>query len=192
VALTLLAAFVLSVQGFAQGTGTVVGAIKFTEEIPKMDKLLIDRDTNICGVTKPGISFQIPAATKGIKNVVLSVEGVPGTHKPKLENLNAQIVQDECMFLPHVQVVPVGTTLEIKNDGLISVKCDVHIWMSAFIVVKDHPFWAVSAEDGTCRIENVPVGQYKLNVWHEELGTIERDITVTAGKETTLDFDIGS
>ncbi len=81
---------------------------------------------------------------------------------------------------------------EIKDDGLISVKCDVHNWMSAFIVVKAHPFWAVSAEDGTYRIENVPVGRYKLSVWHEELGMIERDITVTAGKETTMDFDIGS
>ena len=65
----------------------------------------------------------------------------------------------------------------------IKVKCDVHPWMSAYIVVLEHPFFGVSKEDGSFTIKgNPPDGDYTLNAWHETLGTQEAKVTVKDGK----------
>lgn len=58
------------------------------------------------------------------------------------------------------------------------VKCDVHSWMSAWIAVFDHPWFAVSGDDGSFVIEHVPPGQYTLAAWQEVLPEQEQPITV--------------
>jgi hypothetical protein len=81
-----------------------------------------------------------------------------------------------------------------KNIGAMKaaeqfrIKCDVHPWMSAHMHVFEHPFFAVSAADGSFAIENVPPGTYKLTAWHERFGTHAKDVTVEAGKPLTADF----
>ncbi|HVS15885.1 MAG TPA: carboxypeptidase regulatory-like domain-containing protein [Thermoanaerobaculia bacterium] len=68
------------------------------------------------------------------------------------------------------------------------VKCDVHPWMAAYVTVTDHPFFAVSAEDGTFTIEGLPAGTYELEAWHEQLGTRTASVTVEDGGAATADF----
>lgn len=47
------------------------------------------------------------------------------------------------------------------------VKCDLHSWMTAYHLVLDHPFAAVSDADGKFKIDNLPAGTYQFKVWHE-------------------------
>ena len=47
------------------------------------------------------------------------------------------------------------------------VKCDIHSWMSAYHLVLDHPFAAVTDANGNFKIENLPAGTYQFKVWHE-------------------------
>jgi plastocyanin len=61
-------------------------------------------------------------------------------------------------------------------------KCDVHPWMSAYACVLAHPFFAVTGEDGSFELKNLPVGQYTLAVWHETMGEKEIKVTVTEGE----------
>lgn len=42
--------------------------------------------------------------------------------------------------------------------------------MRAFIFLQEHPYYAVTGEDGTYELTDVPPGQYQLDVWHESLG----------------------
>ncbi|HBY64282.1 MAG TPA: hypothetical protein DEH78_31040 [Solibacterales bacterium] len=62
-----------------------------------------------------------------------------------------------------------GTTQKVtfRREGVVRVFCNIHSTMSAVIVVLRTPFFAVSATDGSLRIENVPPGEYRLNVFHE-------------------------
>jgi len=69
-----------------------------------------------------------------------------------------------------------------KAAEVIKVKCDVHPWMSAWIVVLDNPFFAVSGEDGKFAIRNLPDGDYTLQAWQEKYGTQEQKVTVKDGK----------
>ncbi|MFQ5524582.1 MAG: carboxypeptidase regulatory-like domain-containing protein, partial [Acidimicrobiia bacterium] len=57
-----------------------------------------------------------------------------------------------------------------KKPEIIKVQCDAHSWMSAWIVVIGHPHYAVTDEAGAFRLDNVPPGKHKVEVWHESLG----------------------
>lgn len=66
--------------------------------------------------------------------------------------------------------------------------CDVHNWMSGWIVVAEHRFYAVTGADGEFRIENIPAGKHRLKLWHETLGEKYLDVEADARKETKVDF----
>ncbi len=76
----------------------------------------------------------------------------------------------------------------LKPEIMIPVKCNIHSWMHAFIGVLDHPYFAVSQDDGTFEIKNLPPGTYTLAVWTETLGTQERQITVAPGGKAEANF----
>jgi hypothetical protein len=75
-----------------------------------------------------------------------------------------------------------------KEEVMIPVGCDVHPWMRSYISVLNHPFFAVTGEDGTFEIKNVPPGDYEVEVIHEKLKTQSGKATVKAGEPTKLDL----
>jgi uncharacterized protein (DUF2141 family) len=60
--------------------------------------------------------------------------------------------------------------------------------MRAYIAVVHHPFFAVTSDDGTFTIKNLPAGTYTLQAWHETYGTMDQQITVGANDSKTIDF----
>jgi plastocyanin len=76
----------------------------------------------------------------------------------------------------------------LKPEIMIPVKCNIHSWMHAFIGVLDHPYFAVSQDDGTFEIRNLPPGTYTLAVWTETLGTQERQLTVAPHNNAEANF----
>lgn len=71
-----------------------------------------------------------------------------------------------------------------KSEVPVRAKCDVHPWMSAFVGVVPHPFFAVSGEAGEFTLVNVPEGTYEIEAWHEVFGRQTQKVTVKA-RETT-------
>jgi hypothetical protein len=76
----------------------------------------------------------------------------------------------------------------LKRPGLIDIMCDAHDWMSAWIAVSAHPYVAITGEDGTYTITDIPPGTYTLTAWHEKLGKKLVQVTVAAGKRQRVDF----
>lgn len=74
-----------------------------------------------------------------------------------------------------------------RAETLIPVKCNQHPWMKASIGVLAHPYFAVSAKDGTYTIKNVPPGTYTLVFWHETKGEQTQQISITAKESKTQD-----
>ena len=75
----------------------------------------------------------------------------------------------------------------LKAEEYFRVKCDVHPWMSAYIGVFEHPFFAVTKEDGTFTIpsKGLADGEYTLTFWHEKYASetpAETKVTVKDGK----------
>jgi plastocyanin len=75
---------------------------------------------------------------------------------------------------------------------MIPVKCNEHPWMKAYIGVTTNPFYAVTGEDGTFAMKNLPPGQYTIGVWTATFGTQEKQVIVEAGQSVTADFTFES
>jgi len=75
-------------------------------------------------------------------------------------------------------------------EQAIQLKCDIHFWMSAYVHVLPHPFFAVTGDDGAFIISGVPPGSYKLSAWHESLKTPAQSITLSAGEVKEVDFTV--
>lgn len=88
--------------------------------------------------------------------------------------------------------LPPRADLEVENkkvlrkSGLLSLKCDAHYYMQAWVWVVGHPYAVVTPADGTFTLDGVPPGSYKLRVWHESLGERVVDVTVEAGKTASV------
>jgi plastocyanin len=199
--------------------GEVRGTVSFTGAVPKLAPLPVTKDQGTCGSSVPDESVVVAAGK--LKNVVLTVKG------PAAPPEHATVVLDQhkCHYVPHVQVAPVGSTLDIVNSdpvlhnihgflgqatafniampmknqriprkldkpGVVRVKCDVHAWMHAWVVVADGPA-AVSGDDGKFDIKNVPPGTYTVTAWHEKLGEKTAQVTVPASGEARVDFTFG-
>jgi plastocyanin len=71
------------------------------------------------------------------------------------------------------------------KEVMVPFKCDVHKWMTAYVGVLDHPFYAVTAGNGRFELQGLPPGTYTVEAWHETLGTQTQ--TVTIGEKQTSD-----
>lgn len=74
--------------------------------------------------------------------------------------------------------------------SIMKLSCDVHPWMRGFVVVTDHPFFAVTGEDGSYKIEKVPAGKYTVEAWHTQYGLLKKEaVEVKDSGDVTVDFE---
>lgn len=73
-------------------------------------------------------------------------------------------------------------------EVMMRIGCDVHRWMVGYVGVLDHPYFAVTAEDGTFRIGNLPAGTYTIHTWHERFGERTETIEVAADAVTPVEL----
>jgi len=74
------------------------------------------------------------------------------------------------------QRTPIKTT-QLKAPGLMLETCDAgHPWMSAYVIVADHPYYAVTDANGKFVLSDVPPGSYKLKMWHEGVVAVRTEL----------------
>ena len=67
-----------------------------------------------------------------------------------------------------------ATTRVPERSGVARVVCDAgHAWMLAWVHVLDHPYFAVTDEEGAFRIEDVPAGEQRIRLWHQGWEVVE-------------------
>ncbi len=198
------------------------------KKIPvKYEEIYVDNGGSISGVVR---SLSDTAVT-GVKDTLVYIKGIrqgKGFARYLGEKETPFIDQKDYVFVPHVTVVPVGNTVEIRNadpdmhnihsfsarnvsfnEGMpqagasirkkfdfveaVRIGCDVHQEMGAWIVVRDNPYYHLTAEDGSFWIANIPPGTYELAVWHEnfdraELAALYTNVNVEPDREFEVDF----
>jgi len=206
-----------------KGSGSIHGRVIFEGNVPAPQKLMVVKDTEICGLEDQFDERLIISQNKGILNSVVYLSGVAGG-KP-LSTLGNEFVLDQtgCRYQPHLLIIPVNTPLQILNDDnilhnfhtfskknrplnlaqpksqkkmevtfrrpeIIPVRCDLHGWMSGWIVVVDHPYYTITDVDGNFSLSDIPPGTYTLHCWQEMLGDQTAQVDIEPGKTTSLNF----
>lgn len=169
---------------------------------------LIVKDGNLANVFVyvkeglPDISFAPPAEPVEVANFKCAyVPHVTGAqvHQP-VRFINKDATLHNFHAYPKNQPgwnmgLPFEGMKQTKKFGtpevMIPLKCDVHPWMIGYIGVLPHPYFAVTGEDGTFEIKNLPPGSYVIEVWHETLGTQTVSVTVGVKETKEVGFKFG-
>jgi Polysaccharide lyase family 4, domain II len=80
-----------------------------------------------------------------------------------------------------------SVTKTLRKTGLMELSCYVHPWQRAYVYIFDHPYAAVTDEEGKFVLKDVPPGTYAIRVWHESLGVNEiKDVKVESSKASMI------
>jgi len=199
---------------------TIRGTVKVQGQLPKLLPLQISKYKEVCRDV-PNETL-IVGPSQGLRYAVVTLEGI-AKGKAVEREVQHELDNVKCRFVPHVQTASVGQFVLMKNTdpilhtahaffingqpqfnvglypgrvsrkplvtpGVVKILCEVHPWMSAYIVVTDHPYHSVTDAYGEYLINDIPPGNYKLKVWHESLGTEEKAVEVKAGASRNVDF----
>jgi hypothetical protein len=86
----------------------------------------------------------------------------------------------------------VPVTPKVVESLPMQVKCDIHPWMTAWWLVLDHPYAAVTDADGKFKIEGLPAGTHEFVIWQEGFGYIERKLEVKIDAKKITDKKISA
>lgn len=199
---------------------TIRGMVKLDGKVPKLPPLQVTKYKEFCKDVPNETLIVGPG--NGLRYAVVTLEGI-ARGKAIEKEVQHELDNIRCRFVPHVQAASVGQFVLLKNTdpilhtahayfasgqpdfniglypgrvsrkplvapGVVKILCEVHPWMSAYIVVTDHPYHAITDTYGEYLIGDIPAGNYRLKVWHESLGTEERQIEVKPGGSHTVDF----
>src|SRR5262245_57434347 len=132
---------------------------------------------------------------------------------PILHNVHGHQITDQgsqTLFNIAQPVRGQRTTVEspLTTPGILYLTCEAgHPWMSGYVFVANHPYVGLTNNNGEFVIDGVPVGTYRIKMWHEgvtlkrNIKTLQRyeyedpyevtqDVTVQAGGEAVVNFDL--
>ncbi len=84
-------------------------------------------------------------------------------------------------------------SIVFDQPGIVTLGCNIHDWMVAYVVVLDTPWFSVSDATGTASVADLPPGRYTLEIWHPRLTrSISREVEITpdADLKETFQFKL--
>ena len=202
----------------AQGGGTIEVEVKYNGPA-QVETIKVNKDTEQCG-KETKIEKVAVGSNKGLANAVASIPGAKGQPTAKkmvLDQKGCKFVphvvattpgeldiQNSDGILHNIHTYSTANpainkaqpkfkktmTEKFDKPEFVKVTCDVHSWMLGWIAVMPNPFFGVTDNNGTTKIENVPPGKYKVQAWHETLGKQEKEVEVKAGQTAKVAFEM--
>ena len=202
----------------AQGGGAVEVEVKYNGA-PQIEKLKINKDTEKCG-TEAAIEKIAVGSNKGLVGAVVSApeaKGAPTAKKISIDQHGCKFVPHVSATTPgEVELKNSDDILhnihtystanpsinkaqpkfkkvmveKFEKPEMIKLTCDVHSWMLGWVAVMPNQYFGVTDASGVAKIENVPAGKQKIEVWHEVLGKQSKDVDVKAGQTTKVSFEM--
>jgi hypothetical protein len=97
---------------------------------------------------------------------------------------NAPVDRTVARYRRHVALGPEHFAVPEK----VRLTCARHPWTSAYWVVTDNPFHAVTGPRGSFAIAGLPPDSYLVTAWHEDLDPLEERVDVPPGGVARLDL----
>ena len=101
--------------------------------------------------------------------------------------MHVKLRHDVGEIVGRLVIVPVILNAKVNEWDLRRVKRSLIglvgpvVMPELWVVVAEHPFYALSNDQGEFVLGNVPPGRYSLQLWQEALGKVARDVTVGDG-----------
>ncbi len=194
----------LNTQIFANGGGKILGKVKLAGATGK-------------ALTKPELLVSAKGGVQNVVLTIAGIEGdfkadpitIDQKNKAYVPRISVSMVGSELTFLNSDAILHnvhgysgVETlynfampkflkkkATKLEESGLKKIRCDVHQEMIAYVVVTDNPHYSITNEAGLFQIDGIPAGTYKIKAWHEKLGSLEQEVTITNGEKSAVIFE---
>jgi len=166
--------------GLVVSGGNLVNAVVSITDIKKGKKMEPQKAT----MDQNGCEYKphVLAMTAGSSVDILNPDGIlHNVHSYSKANSSFNMAQPK--FKKTINV-------KIDKPEVISLKCDVHGWMSGWLFVGENPYFGVTDNSGSFKLTDVPAGTYNVEVWHETLGKVSQKVTVKAKEEAKVTFEM--
>jgi hypothetical protein len=92
----------------------------------------------------------------------------------------------------HYAGTPITQTVRMtKGRKIFTMQCGFHAYMESWALVADHPYFAITGQDGRFAIRDIPPGTYKVTIWHPYVReTYEQTVTIKPKGQATVDFKV--
>lgn len=215
-----LLAFDLSQPLWANVAGSVSGRVVLVGDAPQPKKVKVTKDNEKCGseIVDEELVVSSDKGIKNAVVSIVGVKGKPAQASPVLDQ-NGCVFTPRVVVVPVGTPLDILNndgilhnfhTYSSKNSPLnkaqpgfkkkmsetfsqaetFKVSCDAHPWMTGWIVVTDSAHAVASGAGGTFKLTDVPVGNHALEIWHETLGKITKQISVKAGEDTKVTIEL--
>jgi plastocyanin len=178
-------------KSMAKAEGTIDGIIK-ARGVRDARNVVVYLE-NVEGVFKPPEEKPVI----GQKNLIFNPHVLPvlvGTTVkfPNNDNVKHNVFSPSKAKKLNLGTYGSGIVREVTFDklGSVSLLCNVHAEMSAFVVVLENPYFALTDTDGKFTIQGVPPGTYTIKTWHEKLKEKKQEVVVNEGETVTLNFNL--
>ncbi len=108
---------------------------------------------------------------------------------PTLHNVNCKPTKSKPFNLAQPTKGMKSSRQFAAPEIMVKCVCNVHPWMAAYIGVMEHPYFAVTGDDGRFSLAGLPAGQYTVAAWHEKYGEQTQNVTVADGATQSLTFE---
>lgn len=132
------------------------------------------------------------------KNMTFVPHVLPVVKGTTVDFLNSDMVQHN-IYSPDAAAdnMNLGTWLKgetrpftFNKLGVATLKCNVHVDMTAYILILQNPYFAKVNNDGSFSISNVPEGTYTVKLWNERLKADDQTATVSANHPASVTFSL--
>jgi plastocyanin len=204
----------------AQQGGTIAGEIKLVGAPPAPRVVEVNKDNAVCGKEKKIVDVAVGPAG-GLADAVVSIpdaKAMRASRKATLDQKGCEFRPEVLVMAPgELDIVNSDGVLhnihsfssanapfnkaqprfrkviseELSQPEIVRIQCDVHSWMHGWLFVTSHPA-TVTDTAGAFKLENVPAGMHRVEVWHPVLGTQSKTVEVKPGQTVNVTFELAT
>ena len=164
--------------------GTVQVSVRDAKGLPVKDAVVslipLDTPATLAPLAEPAVVSQTGQEFEPNVTVIVAGSKVRFPNADKVRHQVYSVSKTKPFEIP---LYGPGTeqSLTFDQPGIVPLGCNIHDWMSAYIVVVSTPYFMKTPLDGQALLSGLPAGRYRLEVWHPRLaGDSRREVVVAA------------
>ena len=189
--LLALGLFALTSPGHAAPAGLAC-TVKDAKGAPVPDAVVFLVPTDGAAIPPPAAAGEIAQADQEFTTYVTVVQAGSRVQFPNQDNVQHHVYSLSKAKKFEFPLYNPGQNKSLVFDvsGMVTLGCNIHDWMIAYLLVVPTPWFTKTGADGTATVA-APPGRYRLEVWHPRLTTaITQEVALTAGEVTPRDFTL--
>lgn len=111
---------------------------------------------------------------------------------PNSDEVRHNVFSFSAAKLFNLGLYPRGASRQVIFDkpGEVALLCNIHAEMSAYVLVLETPYFAVTAKDGNYNLKRLSPGSYQVTVWHERFKPVSQPLEIKGSEDILLDLEL--